>query len=207
MGDSSRERFTGFDQIYERFCDRVHRVALRITQNPQDAEDVVQESFLLTFLHLDSFSGKSKLSTWITRIAINAALMKIRKRRRCEFSLDEIQERSSAGLCREIASDHPSPDQQLLLRELEQILTEGIGQLPPRLCQVVNLYYLQEVPASECAQMLGISLENVKSRVLRARRKLRPAFEKRFLQPTAGFGPGCIEKVAFSASGAVRKLW
>jgi len=197
MGDSCRERFTGFDQIYERFRNQVHRVALRITQNPQDAEDVVQESFLLTFLHLDSFSGKSKLSTWITRIAINAALMKIRKRRRYEFSLDEIQERSSTGLCREIASDHPSPDQQLLLRELEQILTEVIGQLPPRLCQVVDLYYLQEVPASECAQMLGISLENVKSRVLRARRKLRPVFERRFGHPTAGVGPGCIENILF----------
>jgi len=197
MGNSRQERSTGFDQIYERFRNRVHRIALRITRNAQDAEDVVQESFLLTFLHLDSFSGKSKLSTWITRIAINAALMKIRKRRRYESSLDEIQERSRAGLCPEIAADHPSPDQQLLQRELEQILAEGLEQLTPRLYKVVDFYYFQEVPARECAQMLGISLSNVKSRVLRARRKLRPAFERRFRQQTAGIGPGCIKNILF----------
>ena len=185
MGGCGRERFTGFDQIYEQFRTRVHRVALRITRNPQDAEDVVQESFLLTFRHLGSFSGKSKLSTWITRIAINAALMKIRKRPRYEFSLDEIQECSRAGLCTEIVSNHPSPDQQLLQRELQQILAEGIGQLPIRLYKVVDLYYFQETPARECAQTLGISLPNVKSRILRARRKLRPAFERRLRQQIA----------------------
>jgi RNA polymerase sigma-70 factor (ECF subfamily) len=206
MGNSRRERFAEFEQIYERFRKRVHRIALRITRNAQDAEDVVQESFLLAFLHLESFSWKSAFSTWITRIAINAALMKIRKRRRYEVSFDEMQERSRAGLCPEIASDHPSPDQQLFQRELEQILAEGLRQLTPRLCKIVDLYYFQEVPARECAQRLGISLPNVKSRVLRARRKLRPVFERRFRQQTAGVGLGCVENPLFPASGAVGKL-
>jgi len=193
MEDGRFERFTGFDQIYERFRPRVHRLALRITRNPQDAEDVVQESFLLTFLHLGSFAGKSRLSTWISRIAINAALVKIRKRRRYEFSLDEIQE----GMSPEIASGHASPEQILLQRECEQILAEELGQLARRLSEVVDLYYLQEVPGRDCAQMLGISFANVKSRILRARRKLRPAIDRRFRAQVDSVRLGSCRKHSF----------
>jgi len=194
MGEGRPEPLR-FDQIYERLHARVHRLALRITGNAQDAEDVVQESFLLTFLHLGSFCGKSRLSTWVSRIAINAALMNIRKRRRNDFSLDEIQERSRGGP--KIASSHPSPEQQLLQRECEQILAEELGQLTPLLSEVVDLYYLQEVPARDCARMLDISFTNVKSRILRARRKLRPAIDRHFQGQIVSLRPGCCREHSF----------
>ena len=184
-GGFRNECHASFGEIYEQFHDRRLRLALRITRNLHDAEDVAQECFMRVFLHLDSFSGKSKLSTWISRIAINAALMKIRRRRRFEFSLDERAEVPSTKGSAEIECDGPAPDEQFLQRELEQILAEGLAQLSPGLSRVVDLHYFGELSARECAQVLGISLSNAKSRILRARLRLRPAFDKRFRRPTA----------------------
>ena len=142
------------------------------------------------FQHLDTFSGRSKLSTWISRIAINAALMKIRKRKLHEFYLEDIAQCSWARGCAEIAGSHPSPDQQLLQRERAQILAEGLERLNPRLSTVVNLHYFAELSAQECAQILGISLPNAKGRIMRARLKLRPLFERRFRRPFVPFRLG-----------------
>jgi len=183
-----------FEEIYERFQGRVHRLAFRITRNPQDAEDVVQECFMLAFKHLNTFAGRSKFSTWISRIAINAALMKIRKRRKYESSLDDILERSGSGHWAEIAPDHLAPDRLLLRRELGQVLAEGLAQLSPGLSGVVDLHYFGELSARQCAQILGISETNAKSRLLRARLKLRPVFERRFRRPIIPFGLGCCRK-------------
>ena len=186
-----------FEEMYARFHDRVHRLAFRITRNRQDAEDVVQECFIRTFQHLNTFAGRSKLSTWISRIAINAALMKIRKRRRHESSLDDIVGRSRPGQCAEIAQDHLAPDRLLLRQELRQILAEGLARLSPVLSGVVDLHYFGELSARECAQILGISETNAKSRLLRARLKLRPAFERRFRQSIIPFRLGCCRKYSF----------
>lgn len=173
-----------FGEIYEQFHDRILRLALRITRNLHDAEDVVQECFMRAFLHLDTFSGKSKLSTWISRIAINAALMKIRRRRRFEFSLDERVETPLAKRPVEIECDGPTPDEELLQRELAKILAEGLAKLSPGLFRVVDLHYYEELSARECAEVLGISLSSAKARILRARLKLRLVFYKRFRQPS-----------------------
>lgn len=183
-----------FEEIYEQFHSRIQCLALRITRNQQDAEDVVQECFMRAFLHLDTFSGRSKLSTWISRIAINAALMKIRKRKRYEFSLDDIAERSLAGAGPEIAGNHAAPDQHFLQRERAQILAEGLAGLNPRLSAVLNLHYFAELSTQECAQILGISLPNAKCRILRARLKLRLLFERRFRGPFIPFRLGGCRK-------------
>src|SRR5262249_43528926 len=79
-----------FGEIYERYHHRILRIALGITRNLQDAEDVAQECFMRAFTHLETFSGRSQLSTWISRIAINTALMKIRRRRRSQFSIEDL---------------------------------------------------------------------------------------------------------------------
>ncbi len=186
-----------FEEIYERFRGMVHRLALRITGNRQDAEDVMQECFLRAFQHMNTFAGRSRLSTWISRIAINAALMKIRKRGRHESSLDDIAERSRTGHPDEIAQDHLAPDRLLLRREVKQILVEGLARLSPGLSGVVNLHYFGEPSARECAQILGISEANAKSRLLRARLKLRPAFERSFRRPVIPFRHGCCRKYSF----------
>jgi len=169
-----------FGEVYERCHGQILRLALRITRNLQDAEDVVQECFMRAFVHLDSFSGKSKLSTWLSRIAINAALMKIRRRRRFEFSLDEFAETTSPAHLVEVKCHRPAPDDQCLQREILQILVEGLAELSPNLSSVVMLRYFEELSARECAEILGISLSNAKTRILRARLSLRSAFDKRF---------------------------
>lgn len=190
-----------FGEIYEQFHNRILRLALRITRNLHDAEDVVQECFMRAFLHLDTFSGKSKLSTWISRIAINAALMKIRRRRRFEFSLDARAETSLAKRPVEIECDGPTPDEELLQRELEQILAERLAELSPSLLKVVELHYFEERSARECAEIMGISLSTAKSRILRARLRLRPAFTKSFRRPIAPSAFADAQNVRFNLLG------
>ncbi len=186
-----------FEEIYERLHGRVHRLAFRITRNRQDAEDVVQECFMRAFQHMNTFAGRSKLSTWISRIAINVALMKIRKRGRHESSLDDIVERARTGHRGEIAQDHLAPDELLFQRELKQVLIEGLARLSPGLSSAVHLHYFGELSARECAQILGISLPTANSKLLRSRLKLRPAFEGRFRRPIIPFRLGCCRKYSF----------
>jgi len=175
-----RECSAVFGEIYERYRGEIFRVARRITRNRQDAEDVVQECFMNAFVHLGTFSGKSKISSWLSRIAINAALMKIRRRRRLEFSLEEFAETTSRARLIEFESPHPAPDDQYLQREITQIVVEGLAELNPKLSSVVALRYFGEHSTRECAEILGISLSNAKARMLRARLSLLSAFDKRF---------------------------
>ena len=177
------ECLPAFSEIYERYHSKIYRLALRITRNFQDAEDVVQECFMRAFVHLDSFSGKSKLSTWLWRIAINAALMRIRRRRRFEFSLDAFAETASSARRVDIKCHRPAPDDQYLQREIAQILVEGLAGLSPKLASVVTLRYFEELSTRECAEILGISLSNAKTRILRARLSLHSTFNKWIRRP------------------------
>jgi RNA polymerase sigma-70 factor (ECF subfamily) len=177
------ECLPAFSEIYERYHSKIFRLALRITRNFQDAEDVVQECFMRAFVHMDSFSGKSKLSTWLWRIAINAALMRIRRRRGFDFSLDSFAGTASSARRVDIKCHRPAPDDQYLQREIAQILVEGLAGLSPKLASVVTLRYLEELSTRECAEILGISLSNAKTRILRARLSLHSTFNKRLRRP------------------------
>jgi len=177
------ECLPAFSEIYERYHSKIFRLALRITRNFQDAEDVVQECFMRAFVHLDSFSGKSKLSTWLWRIAINATLMRIRRRRGFEFSLDLFAGTASSARRVDIKCHRPAPDDQYLQREIAQILVEGLAGLSPKLASVVTLRYFEELSTRECAEILGISLSNAKTRILRARLSLHSTFNKRLRRP------------------------
>jgi len=132
------EPSTAFGEIYEGCHDRIFRLAFRITQNLQDAEDLVRDSFLRAFLH-PSFAGKARLPTWISRIAINSALMKIRQHRKFEYSLDEPAGTASPAGLGEIKCHRPARDDQYLQREIAQILVEGLAGLSPKLSSVVTL--------------------------------------------------------------------
>lgn len=188
-------------QIYELCRDRILSLALRITGNPQDAEDAVQDCFVQAFLHLDSFAGRASLSTWIWRIAINAALMKIRKRRRLEFSLDEHTESRPTGRPIEIEANDPTPDQQLLRRELQRALAEGLATLSTTLSKVVELHYFAELSVRECAHVLGISPSSAKARIFRAKLRLRPAFTRRFRRQVLTSSIPCFPKYALQSTG------
>lgn len=175
-GDDSA--FTELVSKYER---RVYRMAKQITQSDEDAEDVLQESFLKAYTHLDSFQGQSKFYTWLTRIAVNEALMKLRKRKSDRtVSLDEPADTGEDTVVREIAVWEDDPEQRYSREELRDILDNAIKQLKPAFRTVFVLRDIEELSTEETAEALGLSIPAVKSRLLRARLQLREKLTRLF---------------------------
>lgn len=163
-----------FAELSKRHYRKVFHETYRITRNRQDAEDAFQDSLLKAFSHLNNFQERSSFSTWLTRIAINSALMILRKRRNhLEFSLDGTD--GPGGTCErwEIQSPAENPESSYARREREALLKEAIGKLPRRCREVVELSQASECSAREIAQALGISVPAAKSRLSRARLTLR----------------------------------
>jgi RNA polymerase sigma-70 factor (ECF subfamily) len=163
-----------FGELYARHSKKVYRVALRITKNHEDAEDAAQECFLNALVHLTSFDGRSAFSTWLMRIAINSALMKIRKNRACpEISRDERVEAREDFAPFEPVDPCPDPEEQFAQRQRERIVTRAVRNLRPALRQVIEMRRLQEFSMKETARTLRISLPAAKSRLHHARVALR----------------------------------
>jgi len=159
-----------FGELCERHMKQVSRVTRRIIQNREDAEDAAQECFLNAFVHLKDFDGRSQFATWLTRIAINAALMKLRKNRGArEVPIDEPNPSSEFVAQREFRHDAPDPEESCSLRERKRIVKSAISGLRPRARNVVELIHLQEHSIRETAQILGISTAAVKTRVFHAK--------------------------------------
>lgn len=178
-----------FEKLFARYERKIFRLAHRITGNPQDAEEAVQDTFLKAFLKLDTFQGSSLFSTWLTRIAINQALMKLRRRRPNVISLDEALQTDDATLPREVVDWGPSPEQHYSQQELRQILEGALAGLKPDQRAVFHLRDVEEFSIQETAQALGISISSVKSRLLRARLALREKLSRYFRVPAAGMKP------------------
>jgi len=159
-----------FGELCERHAKRVFRVIHRILRNREDAEDAAQECFLNVFVHLKDFDGRSQFATWLTRIAINAALMKFRKNRGArDVSIDEPNPSSELVGQREFRDDAPDPEETYRLRERKEILITAILGLRPRTRRVVELHQLQEHTLGETAKILGISTAAAKARMYHAR--------------------------------------
>jgi RNA polymerase sigma-70 factor (ECF subfamily) len=149
---------------------QVSCVIRRIVRNREDAEDVAQECFLNAFVHLKDFDGRSQFATWLTRIAINAALMKLRKNRGArEVPIDEPNPSSELVAQREFRYDAPDPEESCSLGERKRIVASAISGLRPRARNVVELIHLQEHSIRETAQILGISTGAVKGRMFHAK--------------------------------------
>jgi RNA polymerase sigma factor (sigma-70 family) len=162
-----------FGELCERHMRQVFGVTRRIMPNREDAEDAVQDCFLSAFVHLKDFDGRSRFATWLTRIAINAALMKLRKNRRArEVAIDEPNPSSEPVAQREFPYDAPDPEESCSLRERKRIVVSAISGLRPRARDVVELIHLQEHSIRETAQILGISTAAVKTRMFHAKIKL-----------------------------------
>jgi RNA polymerase sigma factor (sigma-70 family) len=160
-----------FDELCQAHTKRLLRTAFRITKNREDAEDAMQESLLLAFVHIQSFDGKSSFSTWLTRIAINTALMMVRKKRpNIAFSLDDPHH---SGGPFEIPAADPDPEENLVQREQEAILRDAIRVLRPAIREALELQQLLELSLDETAKMLGVSLTATKSRLFHAKAELR----------------------------------
>jgi RNA polymerase sigma factor (sigma-70 family) len=159
-----------FGELCERHMKRVFGVTRRIMRNREDAEDAAQECFLNAFVHLKDFDGRSQFATWLTRIAINAALMKLRKNRGArEIPIDEPNPSIESVAQREFRDDAPDPEESYSARERRRILKSAISGLRPRARRVVELHQLQEHSVRETAQILGISTTAVKARMFHAR--------------------------------------
>ena len=149
---------------------QVSYVTSRITRNREDGEDAAQECFLNAFVHLKDFDGRSQFATWLTRIAINAALMKLRKNRGArEVPMDEPNPSSEPVAQREFRYEAPDPEESCFLRERKRIVKSAISGLRPRVRTVVELIHLQEHSIRETAQILGISTAAVKAQMFHAR--------------------------------------
>lgn len=174
---------SAFEELYERHREGIYRRAFRILRNQQDAEDAVQRSFQHAFMKVRGFRGDSTFSTWLTRIAINEALMLLRQRRTNTVSLeggrDEGYEPSSAL---NVVGIGPTPEQALEKKELRDVLMEAISHLRKSL-QAVLLRELRGLTTVETAQHLGLSVAAVKARAFHARRHLRQHLERRLQAP------------------------
>ncbi|HTV59011.1 MAG TPA: sigma-70 family RNA polymerase sigma factor [Verrucomicrobiae bacterium] len=169
-----------FDTLVTRYERKIFRLAQNITQNKEDAEDAMQEAFLKAFEHLGEFEGNSRFYTWLVRIAVNQALMKLRKRRPNQVSLDEEIDTGEEMLTREIEDWGPSPEERYKQNELGEILNEAIRDLDPSFRIVFQLRDIEELSTEETAELLGLSIPAVKSRLLRARLKLRQKLNRSF---------------------------
>lgn len=163
-----------FGELCKRHVKKVFCVTRRIMRNHEDAEDAVQDCFLSAFVHLKDFDGRSQFATWLTRIAINTALAKLRKNRGIrEVPMDEPNPSVEFGVPREFQDDAPDPEETYTFRERRRILNAALSGLRPRVRTVVELHQLQEHSLTETAQILGISTAAAKSGMFHARAALR----------------------------------
>ena len=168
-GDSA-----AFETLCKQSANTVFQVARRVMRNKEDAEDVVQESFQQAFIHLKSFHGDSRFSTWLSRIAINAALMKLRKKHRLwDASLDDSAETQEPSARKEVEDHGPNPEQLYAQQERQRILSDALNELKPGMRKAIELRELDERSTEETARILGITVNAVKARVFHGRKKLR----------------------------------
>jgi RNA polymerase sigma-70 factor (ECF subfamily) len=175
-GDAS-----AFSELVTHYDRRVFRMAKQITQNDEDAEDVLQETFLKAYSHLEDFQGNSKFYTWLVRIAVNEALMKLRKRRSDKtVPLDDPIDTGEDVVAREIAVWEDDPELLYGREELAEILSQAVQGLKPAYRTVFILRDIEEMSIEETAEALGLSISAVKSRLLRARLQLREKLTRLF---------------------------
>ena len=177
-----------FELLVQRHERKIFSLAQRMTRNREDAEDVVQLSLQKAFIHLKKFEGESLFSTWLTRIAINEALMLLRRRRGTrEVPMVESTTEGETAVPLDIPDSGPSPEDSCLQREQERILSAAVNELNPGMRRAIELRELGELSTGETAQAMGLSEGAVKARVFHGRKKLRQTL-KRYVESTRMYG-------------------
>ncbi len=174
---------SAFEELHERHRPRIYQTAFRILRNHQDAEDAVQRSFLHAFRNLRRFRGDSSFSTWLTRIAINEALMLLRQRRTNTLPLEQGSNGDHESSAFNLADKGPTPEEALAKKELRGVVLEAVSHLRKSLRAVVLLGELRELTSVETAERLGLSVAAVKARAFHARRHLRRHLERKLQEP------------------------
>ena len=161
----------------------MYRLALRLLRRKEEAEDAVQDGLLLAYKNLSSFQGRSLFSTWLTRIVVNAALVRMRRKRaRPEYFLQEIspEERFPAG---DVVDSRPDPEQECAYLETRNLLNGALEELSPSIRSAFQLRELQDLSNSEAAEVSGIQIGAFKSRISRARTQLAERLSLEELAP------------------------
>jgi RNA polymerase sigma-70 factor (ECF subfamily) len=162
------------DDCIRRHSPGIYRLALRLTRDETDAEDVLQETFLSAFKGISKFNGRAELRTWLYRIAYNAALMRLRRPKREFVSLDEASEPDDGTpVPRQLYDWTRLPEQELQKAELRAEMERAIAELPEKLRAVFVLRELEDLSTEETAKALDIKIEVAKTRLHRARLRLR----------------------------------
>lgn len=164
---------TAFNELYSRHSRKILPRIYRITKNREDAEDVLQEAALRAFLHMKGFEGRASFSSWLTRIAINSALMVLRKRRVFEVSIEQMSDDEESSRPWEPSDNAETPEARYARCEREELLINSIQRLPYAFREVIDLQRSDECSTTQIAEELGISLSATKSRLMRARKTLR----------------------------------
>src|SRR5258707_10085811 len=175
-----------FEQLVKRYDAKLLRIAQKVTQNPEDAKEAVQEAFFKAYQKLEQFHGRATFLTWLVRIALNESFMKLRKRRGIlEQSIDGnvLSDSGSTRPPFDVADWAPNPEAQYRATELREILISTLQRLTPALKIVFVLRDIEEYSLSETSEILNLSATAVKTRLSRARLQLREELSKYFKQP------------------------
>jgi len=186
-----------FEQLLKRYDRKLFRIAHHVTHNREDAEDTVQEAFLKAFQHLGEFREDSKFSTWLIRITLNQALMKLRKQRRAirEVPLDQDFQADGDMLPIEVIDWAPDPEQLYRAAELRDILIKALRELRPILRAVFVLRDIEGLSIAQTAEVLNLSHAAVKARLGRGRMQLREQLNRHFRREKESAGGGTTEEL------------
>ena len=176
-----------FAELVEQNSNNIYRLGLKMTGNPQDAEDVLQETFIKAYNHLDRFEGRSKISTWLYRIAVNEALMLLRKRKDGHTSIDQgLQTDDGTILPKQIIDWCCLPEKELMRDEVRDHIEQAVEKLSDANRAAFLLRDVEGLSTHETAEVLDISESAVKVRLMRARMQLREDLTGFFAQRMAG---------------------
>ena len=188
-----------FETLFKRHQQRVLRVVMQYTRVREDAEDIVQQSFHKAFVHLCRFEGKSSFSTWLTRIAINEALMFLRSIGAVrEVSMDDAGDAEGSATSLEIPDSRQDPEASYLERERARVLLSALMDLRPRMRRAFELRELPEFSTEQTAEQMGVSVGAVKAGLFHGRKRLRERLRHYMASPRA------FEKGSSRHGGAVR---
>jgi RNA polymerase sigma-70 factor, ECF subfamily len=179
--------YSAFEELMKRYEKGIFNLAMRITKNTQEAEEILQDTFFSVFRNIEGFREESSFKTWVYKVATNYALMKLRKKRQIsKVFLDEPLMVEGEEIPRDIADWSGNPEDLYEKQELRKILKEAVDSLPEIYQTVFWMRDVNGLSNQEVADILGLSLPAVKSRILRARILLREYLTKYFKDGKSG---------------------
>jgi RNA polymerase sigma-70 factor (ECF subfamily) len=178
VGDLKKGEPTAFTEVLTRYTEKVHNLAVRITRNQEDAEEILQDVFVTVFKKIDRFEGKSAFSSWLYRITVNTAFMKLRKRKQTQaISLDDVGEAATESLSGR-RSDVSDMNYISSRHELRAELDRAIELLPGEYKAIFILRDVDGLSNQEVGEILNLSVPAVKSRLHRSRLMLRKKLQR-----------------------------